>query len=77
MAVLEIQKELNPAFTAPELETRAYVDEKLGRIETLLTEDREARNKERDEERTSRQKTELEQRWLMKRSLLRTPPNER
>jgi hypothetical protein len=61
--VLEIQKELDPNFTAPELETRQYVDERLGAIEKLLKEDIEARSKRDAERAEAEQKAALEARW--------------
>lgn len=69
--VLEIQKVLDPNFTAPELETRSYVDDRLGAIETLLKEDREERAKERDAEKTARDQAALNQRWLNGRETMR------
>lgn len=61
--VLEVQKELEPNFSAPELEQRAYVDERVDAIEKLIREDidtRKQREQERDE---AAQKAALEQRW--------------
>lgn len=69
--VLEIQKELDPTFTAPELQQRAYVDERLGAIETLIREDQETRRKADTERETAQQKRELETRWFAGRKSIR------
>lgn len=61
--VLEVQKALDPNFTAPELEQKAYVDERLSAIEKLIRDDQEARQKREVEKEEAEQKAALERRW--------------
>jgi hypothetical protein len=71
LRVLEIQKGLDPSFTAPELEQRAYVDERLGSIEKLIRDDQEARRTAEETRDAARAKAELEQNWLRTRQSVR------
>jgi hypothetical protein len=68
---LQLAKERDPTFTAPELEQDALIDDRLGKFETrILTalEARETREQERD---LASQKTAMEQRWLTGRKAAR------
>lgn len=61
--VLEIQHELDPNFSAPELQVRQYVDEQLGGIKQLIENDIAERNRRDQEREEAAQKTALEQQW--------------
>lgn len=69
--VLEIQQQLDPTFTAPELQQRAYVDERLDEIKKLISEDQESRRKADEERTAAQQKAELERSWLTSRQRIR------
>src|ERR1700722_19518949 len=72
--VLEIQKELDPTFTAPELETRSYVDERLGKFETLVTSFIDETKTQREQEKQDREKAALENKWAEGRAQIRQTP---
>lgn len=61
--VLEIQKELDPNFTAPELEQRAYVDTQIGEIKSLVTGFIDDFKKTTEESRAAADRAALEKRW--------------
>jgi hypothetical protein len=69
--VLEIQKELDPNFTAPELQQREYVDERMDRLEKLIVETTDAHTKREQERDAAAQKRDLEHRWLTGRKSVR------
>lgn len=69
--VLEIQKELDPSFTAPELETRSYVDSAIGEIKGMIGSFIEETKKDRETREAAEQRAALEARWNVGRAAAR------
>ena len=68
---LQLAQDIDPNFTAPELEQDAQIDARLNAIEKLIRDDQEARSAADSAARTEREKNQLEQRWLTGRASLR------
>ena len=61
--VLEIQQELDPNFTAPELETKTYVDGAIGELKTMLGTFIDETKKTAEEQKAAAERAALEQKW--------------
>src|SRR6266851_10296882 len=61
---LQLAKERDPTFTAPELEQDALIDDRLGKFETRILTALEARETREQEKDLAAQKAAMEQRWL-------------